>query len=106
MHFIFGYTREVPVEIERNPSKLALLGLALLIISLLIFLSFENLGKDTPIPPSIFEKSPSSDKPNEPAQVEEIEFEKGRILPEVQTVWFTSEGNSELSLVSNQGGLR
>lgn len=43
MHFIFGYSREVEVKIKRNPSKAALVGLAILIILLLIFLSFENL---------------------------------------------------------------
>ena len=106
MHFIFGYSREVPVEIERNPSKLALVGLALVVIALLIFLSFENLGKDTSIPPSIFEKSPSLHQANELTGVEEIEFEKERIPPEVQAARFSPEENLKLNLASNQEGLK
>lgn len=43
MHFIFGYQREIQVKAKRNTSKIALVVLAILIISLLIFLSFENL---------------------------------------------------------------
>ena len=106
MQFIFGYSREVPVEIERNPSKLALVGLALVVIALLILLTFENLGKDTSIPPSIFEKSPSLDQANELAGVEEIEFEKEGISSEVQVARFTPEENSKLNLASNQEGLK
>ncbi|MFQ6003342.1 MAG: hypothetical protein ACE5KJ_06305 [Candidatus Zixiibacteriota bacterium] len=96
MHFIFGYQREVSVKIKREASKFTLLGLALLIILLLILLSFENLDKDTIVPPSIFEKSPSLDKPNEATQAEELKFEKNRIPP---------EENEEMIFVSNQGGL-
>ena len=44
MTYIFGYSREVRVKIERNPSKLALVGLAVLIVVLFIFLSFEDLN--------------------------------------------------------------
>jgi hypothetical protein len=106
MHFIFGYSREVPVETERNPSKLALVGLALVVIALLIFLSFENLGRDTSIPPSIFEKSPSSDQAKELTGVEGIECEKESIPPEVQAARFTPEETSESSLASNQEGLK
>jgi hypothetical protein len=97
MHFIFGYQREIPVEIEKNTSKTGLVFLGILVVLLFIFLSFENLAKDTSIPPSIFEKSPSLDKPSEPAEVEEIEFEKYRTFP---------EENSKLLLVSDQGGLK
>jgi len=43
MHFIFGYQREIPVKIKRDTSKTVLVGLAILIILFLIFLSFENL---------------------------------------------------------------
>lgn len=43
MHFIFGYQREIPVKIKTKASVTALVGLAILIIMLLIFLSFENL---------------------------------------------------------------
>jgi len=97
MHFIFGYQREVPVKVKRNPSKTGLVGLALLIILLLIFLSFENLDEDSSIPPTIFERSPSWDKQNQPTQLEEIQFEKDRIF---------SEENAELILVLDQGGLK
>jgi hypothetical protein len=47
MSFIFGYSREVQVKIERNPSKLALVGLAILIVVLFIFLTFEDLDEQT-----------------------------------------------------------
>lgn len=97
MHFIFGYQREVPVKVKRKTSKTVLVGLAILIILLLIFLSFENLDKDTSIPPTIFEPSPSLYKPNQPTEVEEFEFEKDRIFP---------KENAELMLVSNHGGLK
>jgi hypothetical protein len=97
MHFIFGYQREIPVKIKRSTSKAALVGLALLIILLLILLSFENLEKDTSIPPTIFKPSPSLDKPDQPTQLEEIEFEKNRIFPQEK---------AELIFVSNQGGLK
>ncbi len=46
MHFIFGYTREVPVKIERETSKLALVGLAILIVVLFIFLTFEDIDEE------------------------------------------------------------
>jgi hypothetical protein len=106
MHFIFGYQREVPVKIKTNLSKNTLVGLAFLIILLLIFLSFENLDPDTSIPPAIFEPSPSQDKQDQPTEVEEIEFEKNKIFPEVRTVWFTPKEKAELNFVSNQGGLK
>ncbi|MCJ7577870.1 MAG: hypothetical protein MUO91_05415 [candidate division Zixibacteria bacterium] len=51
MHFIFGYQREIPVKIRTKASIIALVGLAILIILLLIFLSFENL--DGSIPPLV-----------------------------------------------------
>ena len=104
MQFIFGYSREVPVEEEKSLSKAKIAGLALLIILLSIFLSFENLAQDTSVPPSIFEKSPSWDQANELRGVEEIEFEKERIPPEAQAASFTPEKNSESNLASNQEG--
>jgi hypothetical protein len=85
MYFIFGYCREVPIKIKTETSKTTLVGLAILIISLLIFLSFENLAKDTSIPPTIFEPPPSLDNPIEPTQVEGIKFEKDRIYSEKGT---------------------
>jgi hypothetical protein len=53
MHFIFGYQREIPVKIKRDTSKTALVGLAVLIILLLIFLSFENLDGEILLPTGI-----------------------------------------------------
>jgi hypothetical protein len=49
MSFIFGYSREVRVKVERNPSKLALIGLAIMILVLFIFLTFEDLDEQTPV---------------------------------------------------------
>jgi hypothetical protein len=46
MHFIFGICREVPVKIERKTSKLALIGLAILIVALFIVLTFEDLDEE------------------------------------------------------------
>ncbi len=42
MYFIFGYSREVPVKIERNTSKAVLLAVGIAVVLLVIFLSFEN----------------------------------------------------------------
>jgi hypothetical protein len=97
MHFIFGYSREEPVKIEKNLSKATMVGLALLIVSLLIFLSFENLAKDSSVPPSIFKESPSLDKANELTGVEKIEFQKDGTFP---------EKNSKLAIVSHQAGVK
>lgn len=57
MQFIFGYQREVPVKVKRKTSKIALVGLALLVILLLIFLSFENLDGEILTSQSIFDSS-------------------------------------------------
>ena len=54
MHFIFGYQRESQVKIEEKVSKTALVVLAVLIISLFIFLSFENLSEEAKTSPVIF----------------------------------------------------
>jgi Cu/Ag efflux pump CusA len=53
MHFIFGYQREIPVKIKTKASVTALVGLAILIILLLIFLSFENLDGEILTHPDI-----------------------------------------------------
>jgi hypothetical protein len=53
MHFIFGYQRESPVKIKTKASVTALVGLAILIILLLIFLSFENLDGEILLPTGI-----------------------------------------------------
>ncbi|NIM99541.1 MAG: hypothetical protein GTO24_16160, partial [candidate division Zixibacteria bacterium] len=62
MHFIFGICREVPVKIERETSKLALIGLAILIVALFVFLTFENLDEQVPRTDLIFH-APSSSGP-------------------------------------------
>ncbi|MCK4223935.1 MAG: hypothetical protein KAX39_02065 [candidate division Zixibacteria bacterium] len=59
MHFIFGYTREVPVKIEREASKLALVGLAILIVLLFIFLTFEDIDEEIRASDLIF-RAPSN----------------------------------------------
>ena len=59
MHFIFGYLREVPVNMERETSKLALVGLAILIVVLLIFLTFEDIDEEIRASDLIF-RAPSS----------------------------------------------
>jgi len=43
MHFIFGYCREVPVKIERKTPRMVLLGIAILMVLLFIFLSWEDV---------------------------------------------------------------
>jgi hypothetical protein len=62
MHFIFGICREVPVKIERETSKLALIGLAILIVALFVFLTFENLDEQAP-PTDLIFHAPSSSAP-------------------------------------------
>jgi hypothetical protein len=101
MHFIFGYQKEVPVKIEGKTSKIALLLLGILVVLLFIFLTFENLDKDPSISPSIFEKPPSLDKPNQSAQLEEIKFEKAG-LHENAGLSFCKTADA----VTNQGGLK
>jgi hypothetical protein len=59
MSFMFGYSREVQVKIERNPSKLALIGLAILIVVLFIFLTFEDLDEQSSVS-NIVLNAPSS----------------------------------------------
>jgi|GEM_PF-4723889 len=47
MHFILGYYREVPVKIERETPKVVLVGIAILVVLLFIFLSFEDIDGET-----------------------------------------------------------
>jgi hypothetical protein len=42
MYFVFGQSREVQAEIERNASTLVLLAVGVVVMLLVIFLSFEN----------------------------------------------------------------
>jgi hypothetical protein len=101
MHFILGYQREVPVEIEGKTSKIAFLLLGILVVLLFIFLTFENLDKDKPISPNIFEKSPSLDKPNQPTQLEEVRFEKAGLHENAGLSFYKTA-----DAVANQGGLK
>jgi hypothetical protein len=55
MHFIFGYQREIPVKIKTGASIMTLVGLAILIILLLIFLSYENLDGEISTSQVIFD---------------------------------------------------
>jgi len=43
MHFIFGYLGEAPVKMERETPKAVLVGIAILVVFLFIFLSFEDI---------------------------------------------------------------
>jgi hypothetical protein len=47
MYYIFGYTKEVPVKIERDTSRIILLGIAVLVVLLFVFLSFEDIDGET-----------------------------------------------------------
>jgi hypothetical protein len=47
MHFIFGYCREVPQKMERETPKAVLVGIAILVVLLVVFLSFENIDGET-----------------------------------------------------------
>ncbi len=49
MHFIFGYSREVPLEIERKISVSSLVTIAILIILAVILFSFENIDDPAPL---------------------------------------------------------
>jgi hypothetical protein len=42
MYSAFDHSHEVPVKIERNASKVVLLAVAIVVMLLVIFLSFEN----------------------------------------------------------------
>jgi len=54
MYFVFGQSREVHAEIERNASTLVLLAVGIAVALLVIFLSFENAyGATLTSPPSI-----------------------------------------------------
>ena len=60
MNFIFGYSREVPVKIERQTPKLALVGLAILIVVLFIFLTFEDIDDQISVSNLVFNAPPNS----------------------------------------------
>jgi hypothetical protein len=42
MYFIFGYCREVPVEIERRTPIAVFFGIAILLVLLFLFVTFED----------------------------------------------------------------
>jgi hypothetical protein len=62
MHFIFGYEREVQVKIKRETSKVVLLGIAILVVLLFLFLTFENINEENFSPSSSFNVASSSAK--------------------------------------------
>ena len=43
MHFTFGYSGEVPEKREKEMSKATLVAIAILVVLLVIFLSFEDI---------------------------------------------------------------
>lgn len=47
MYSAFDHSHEVPVKIERNASKVVLLAVAIVVMLLVIFLSFENVDGAT-----------------------------------------------------------
>jgi len=47
MYFIFGYLREVPVKFEKKTSIASLIAIAVLVVLLFIFLSFEDVDEPT-----------------------------------------------------------
>ncbi len=49
MHFVFGYSREVPVRIEQKTSIWALVAIAVLIVLAFILLSFEDINEPVPL---------------------------------------------------------
>lgn len=54
MHFIFGYSREVPVRIEQKTSIWALIAIAVLIVLAFILLSFKDINEPVPLPDLTF----------------------------------------------------
>ena len=62
MHFIFGHEREVQVKIERETSKVLLFGIAILLVLLFLFLTFENVDEENLTPSSSFNVASCSTK--------------------------------------------
>jgi hypothetical protein len=58
MYFVSGYSRELPVGVERSASKVALFVVAIAVVLLVIFLSFENTDGE-PLPYRISFDAPS-----------------------------------------------
>jgi bacteriorhodopsin len=54
MHFVFGYSREVPVRIEQKTSTWTLVAIAVLIVLAFILLSFEDVNEPVPLPDLTF----------------------------------------------------
>jgi YbbR domain-containing protein len=78
MHFIFGYEREVQVKIERETSKVLLLGFAILLVILFLFLTFENIDEENLTPSSSFNVASFSTKSvTETGIVDRFEIETG-----------------------------
>lgn len=62
MHFIFGYEREIQMKIKRETPKAVLLGIAILVVLLFLFLTFENIDEENFSPSSSFNVASSSAK--------------------------------------------
>jgi len=78
MHFIFGYEREVQVKIEREPSKVLLFGIAILLVILFLFLTFENIDEENLTPSSSFKiASCSARSVTQIGILDRFEIEKG-----------------------------
>ena len=78
MHFIFGHQREVQVKIEREMSKVFLFGIAILLVLLFLFLTFENVDEENLTPSSSFNVASFSTKSvTETGIVDRFEIETG-----------------------------
>jgi hypothetical protein len=86
MHFIFGYQREVPVKIERETSKIILFGIAILVVFLFLFLTFEDLDEDNFITPPSFNIASCSAKVGTQVKMAN-KFEIGSEIRLVQDFW-------------------
>ncbi len=86
MHFIFGYLREVPVKIEKKTPKAVLVGIAILVALLFIFLSFEDIDGETI---SSYQSSQTSSSLVQSSGMDNFEIDS-KIHPE-QSFWIHSE---------------
>jgi hypothetical protein len=92
MHFIFGYQREVPVKIEREASQIILFGIAILVVFLFLFLTFENLDEDDFTTPSSFNIAWRTVKAGTQVGVAD-KFEIGSEIRLVQDFWRSELNN-------------
>ena len=86
MYFTFDHSHRVPQEIGRYTSKLVLLGLGIVVVLLVIFLSFENVAGATIIAYLSFDAPAGSMEANAVDGGLEIDLE--------QTFWRSELKNS------------